>query len=139
MRKDTVTCLPDDQLNDVRERVQSAGQDLCIVVNNDNVVLGRLRGKAWDNDPDARAGDVMRLAAPTIRPDVFLHDVCGRFQRGKMSTILVTSYGSQNGGRLLGVLYREDVERTLAENDALLDDDVTPEVITDPVKLKISE
>lgn len=114
-RKDVPTCRPDERLGDVRQRVTAAGHDVCIVVDGQGVVLGRLRGKRWDGAPAAAVEEVMELGPSTIRPDVFLHDVIDRLHRQRLGSILVTSYGSHHGGRLLGVLYREDVERTLAE------------------------
>ncbi len=116
-RKDIPTCRADERLGDVRDRVQAAGHDQCVVVNGDGVVFGRLRRKAWENDPNAAIEDVMELGPATIRPDPFLHDIIGRLQTRKIGSILVTSYGSHEGGRLLGVLFREDVERALAENE----------------------
>ena len=116
-RKDIPTCRADERLGDVRDRVQAAGHDQCIVVNDDGVVLGRLRGKAWENDANATVEDVMQLGPATIRPDPFLQELIERLQRRKIGSILVTSYGSHQGGRLIGVLFREDVERVLAEGD----------------------
>jgi len=117
-RKDIPTCLPHERLSDVRERVLAAGHQICIVVNDDGVVLGRLRRKAWDSDPDLSVDDVMELSTPTSRPDPFLHEVVDRLR--KVGSLLITQYGSQEGaGRLLGVLFREDAERMLAENERL--------------------
>ena len=115
-RKDIPTCGAAEQLGDVRDRVRAAGHDQCIVVNGEGVVFGRLRRKAWENDPNAAIEDVMELGPATIRPDPFLHDIIGRLETRKIGSILVTSYGSHEGGRLLGVLFREDVERVLAEH-----------------------
>jgi CBS domain-containing protein len=117
-RQDIPTCRAAERLGDVHDRVRAAGHDVCIVVNDDRVVLGRLRGKVWENDPNATVEDVMQLGPATIRPDPFLHEIVERLQRRKIGSILVTSYGSHEGGRLLGVLYREDVERVLAESRA---------------------
>ena len=83
------------------------------------MVLGRLRGRAWESVPDASVEDVMQPGPPTIRPDIFLHDVVERLQRARAGSILITSYGSHEGGRFLGVLYRADAERALEENERL--------------------
>ena len=115
-RKDIPTCRADERLGDIRDRVQAAGHDQCVVVNDDGVVLGRLRGKSWENDANATVEDVMQLGPATIRPDPFLQELIERLQRRKIGSILVTSYGSHEGGRLLGVLFRQDVERILAQN-----------------------
>ncbi|MFQ6019188.1 MAG: CBS domain-containing protein [Dehalococcoidia bacterium] len=114
-RKDIPACRADERLGEVHDRVRAAGHSQCIVVNEDRVVFGRLRSKAWENDPNATVEEVMELGPATIRPDVFLHDIVERLRKRQAGSILVTSYGSHEGGRLLGVLFREDIERVLAE------------------------
>ncbi len=42
-RKDIPTCGPREPLGAVRDRVRAAGHDVCIVVNERGIVLGRLR------------------------------------------------------------------------------------------------
>ena len=118
--KEIPTCGPRERLSDVRERVQSAGHEMCVVVNERGIVLGRLQRKAWQKEPELAAEDCMQLGPPTTRPDIFLHEVIERFHKGKLDSLLVTQYGSEeDGGRLVGVLFREDVERVLEENERL--------------------
>jgi hypothetical protein len=91
---------------------------MCIVVNERGIVLGRLRAKAWEADADASVENVMELGPPTERPDPFLHEVVDRLR--KVGSLLITWYGGEeDGGRLVGVLFREDVERMLEENERL--------------------
>jgi len=117
-RKDIPTCGPREPLGDVRERVQATGHEMCIVVNERGIVLGRLRRKEWEGDPESTVEDVMELGPPTTRPDGFLHEVIERLR--KVGSLLVTWYGSEeDGGRLVGVLFRADVERVLEENERL--------------------
>lgn len=117
-RTDIPLCAPSARLGDVRERVRTAGHRHAIVVDDSGIVLGRLRPRAWDGDPDARVEAVMELGPATVRPDQFIHDVVGRLQRGRIGSILVTQYGSRpDAGRFLGLLFREDVERALEENE----------------------
>ena len=119
-RKNIPTCGPDELLAEVKARVRGNGHDTCVVVNDQSVVLGRLRGKAWERDPDARAEDVMSLGPATVRPDVFVNEYVDRLRKSPAKQVLVTDYGShEDGGRLLGVLYPEDVERELAINSSL--------------------
>ena len=114
-RKDIPTCGPRDRLGDVRERVQATGNEMCVVVNQRGIVLGRLRRKEWEGDADSVVEDVMELGPPTARPDSFLHEVIERLR--KVGSLLVTWYGSEeDGGRLVGVLFRADVESVLEEN-----------------------
>ena len=60
----------------------------------------------------------MELGPPTTRPDHFLHEVIERLR--KVGSLLITWYGrDEDGGRLVGVLFRADVERVLEENERL--------------------
>ena len=83
------------------------------------MLLGRIDGDALDGDPGARAGDVMEPQPPTEKPDTFLHSLAERLRRNPLPSVPVTSRGYHEGGKLLGALYREDVERVLAENAEL--------------------
>jgi predicted transcriptional regulator len=117
-RKDISTCGPGDRLGDVRARVRAAEHDMCIVVNERGIVLGRLQRKSWESAPNSAVEDVMELGPPTERPDPFLHEVVERLR--KVGSVLITWYGGEvDGGRLVGVLFREDVERVLEENEQL--------------------
>lgn len=117
-RKDIPTCGPHERLGYVRNRVQAAGHDLCIVVNERGIVLGRLRRDCWEREAEAPVEDCMELGPPTTRPDHFLHEVIQRLR--KVGSLLVTWYGrDEDGGRLVGVLFRADAERVLQENERL--------------------
>ena len=117
-RKDIPTCGLRERLGEVRERVQAAGHEMCIVVNERGIVLGRLRRNEWAGDAASAVEDVMELGPPTGRPDSFLHEVIERLR--KVGSLLVTWYGSEeDGGGLIGVLFREDVERVLEENERI--------------------
>src|SRR5437870_3610414 len=119
-RKDIPTCGPHEPLGEVRDRVRAGGYEMCVVVNERGIVLGRLQRKSWEKEPESLAEDCMQLGPPTTRPDHFLHEVIGRFRKGNLDRLLVTWYGrDEDGGRLVGVLFREDVERVLAENERL--------------------
>ena len=111
-RKDIPTCGPRDRLGDVRERVRAAGHEMCVVVNERGIVLGRLQRKELESDADSLVEDVMELGPPTTRPDHLLHEVIERLR--KVDSLLITWHASEeDGGRLVGVLFQEDVERAL--------------------------
>ena len=117
-RKDIPTCGPRERLGDVRDRVRAAGHDVCIVVNERGIVLGRLRRDCWEREAEAPTEDCMELGPPTDRPDKFLTEVIERLR--KVGSLLITWYGrDEDGGRLIGVLHRADVERVLDENEQL--------------------
>jgi len=111
VRGDDIVCHLGDRLDESVDRVQTAGKDVCIVVDDHHVVLGRVRGRALDGDPSAVIEDVMQSGPSTIRPDTPLEGVVKTLRDGNVSSILVTD----PGGRLIGTLYLEDAERILAE------------------------
>ena len=111
VRDDDIVCHLGERVADVADRVRVAGKDFCIVVDGHHVVLGRVRGKALDGDPDTTMENVMRSAPSTIRPNTPLEEVIETLSEGDVKSTLVTD----PGGRLIGTLYLEDAERKLAE------------------------
>lgn len=114
-RKGAPTCRLTEQLGAVRERVQSTGGDVCLVVDDAGVVLGRLRKAAFEKDPDAArpmVGDVekvMEEGPTTIRPHMELEGITGRMQAKNVGSILVT----RSNGHITSVMYREDAKQAL--------------------------
>ncbi len=103
------TCSLTDRLGDARDRAQDADQNVCIVVNADGVVLGRLRGDRLQGDTGAAIESVMEDGPTTIRADASLREIAERMRNRRVGSILVTD----PEGRLLGILYREDAERVV--------------------------
>lgn len=64
--RDVPTCLLSDGVGDVRQRVGE--QHLCVVLNAQGVVAGRLRSDAYRRDPESKAEDVMEPGVTTVRP-----------------------------------------------------------------------
>ena len=107
------TCGLKDRLGDVRSR--TAGWDTCVVVNSERVVLGLLRKKELDADPNATAEQVMRPGPKTFRPNVTLQELLKSMRDHDIQTnSLVTTLE----GRLLGVISRADAEATLVHEQA---------------------
>jgi CBS domain-containing protein len=121
METKVATCRPGEHLAEVRARLR-ASEDLCVVVNAENVVLGALRGKALTEQPDeAVVDDVMDPAPGTVRPHVSVQARANRLGGTRARRLLVTT----GDGVLLGLLRREAVEQAaqthgphLASNNA---------------------
>lgn len=110
-RRDVPTCRLTERVGDVQPRVEAAGWDTCLVVNEEGVVLGRLRAEALGADPAAVVETVMESGPTTIRPDTLLEAITTRMQARKVDSVVV----STSDGRLVGVLFRSDAERRLAD------------------------
>jgi Mg/Co/Ni transporter MgtE len=111
--RETPTCALHDRLGNVRDRLRAAGKTSCIVVNDQRVVLGRLRGASLDSDAEQAVEEVMEAGPTTVRPSESLDALIGRMQKRKAKSIIV----STAAGVLVGVLRREDGERRLSERN----------------------
>jgi len=108
-RRDVPTCKPGDQIADAAAAAMRAGADFCMVVNDEGVVLGRLRREALTSDPSTIADEVMEEGPTTTRPDDNLEDLTERMRARSVVSIVVTD----PDGRLIGVLDRQDAEAAL--------------------------
>jgi len=112
VRQDVPTCKLTDRLGEVYERCQTFGWKVCVVVNELNVVLGRLRGEAWKADPQTPIEEVMENGPSTFRPDVFLKTLVKRMLNKKVGSVIITN----SDGVLIGILYRKDAEERLSRD-----------------------
>ncbi len=90
-------------------RVGDLRTDLCVVVGDDGVILGDVRGTALNAPPDTPVEAVMDPAPTTYRPNVSVHAMAHHMADHGTRRVLV----SDAEGRLIGVLRREDVEHSL--------------------------
>jgi hypothetical protein len=97
-------------VGDVSQRVVGAGHDFCLVLNDQRIVLGLLRGDALSKDAGVEASDVMELGPKTIRPDKPVETLLeSPSSQGVKSWIVTTSHGA-----LRGVLLRTEAEAALS-------------------------
>jgi CBS domain-containing protein len=106
-RRDVPTCAPAEKVGAVRERVQKAGWDRCVVVNKERVVLGLLRDKELSSDPKVPVEEAMRNGPATYQPNEPVGNMAKRMQDREATAVLVTT----SDGRLVDLLYREDAEQ----------------------------
>ncbi|MPZ13141.1 MAG: CBS domain-containing protein [Chloroflexi bacterium] len=104
-RRDVPTCMPDDPIGDVQERVRRLGADTCVVVNERNVVLGRLRKDGLEADPELSAQLVMEPGPIAYRPNEPAKETAEYLAERGVSNILVTT----SDGELVGLFRRDDV------------------------------
>ena len=113
-RRDVPICRLFDQVGSVRRQAEEAGWDTCVVINDKRVVLGLLRGKELDSDPQRTAEQVMRPGPTTFRPNVPVKEMAERMRERGARSILVTT----SDGKLIGLLRREDAEQVADTADA---------------------
>ncbi len=113
LKRDVPTCRPFDLIGDVSDQVEAAREDVCIVTNDEGIVLGRLRRRALATDRGKAVHEVMESGPTTTRADAWLEGLVQRLHNADVRSMLITT----PEGTLLGVVYREDAERYLAEAD----------------------
>ncbi|MCH8284687.1 MAG: CBS domain-containing protein [Chloroflexi bacterium] len=111
VRRDVPTCRLNVLLKDAGGRIQVGGKDMCLVVNDEGILLGRLRGAVFERDPETPIEEIMESGPTTIRPDTMLQDICERMEKRRVDSVLVAT----ETGHLIGILYRADAEWALGE------------------------
>lgn len=112
VRRNVPTCHLKDPVGEVYKRCQEARWQVCLVVNEANIVLGRVRREAWQADPATAVEQVMENGPTTFRPDNFLEPLAKRMQDKKVGSVIITN----SDGVLIGLLYRKDAEERLKQD-----------------------
>jgi Mg/Co/Ni transporter MgtE len=105
------TARLEERLGDVRERVSAGGWDAVVVTNNEHVVLGLLRAKELEKDPDLRIEQAMRPGPSTFRPYVAIKEMAENMTKHSLESSPITT----SDGRLVGLLLQKDATRVAGE------------------------
>ena len=105
VRRDVPTCSLGERLGDVRDRVIAAGWDACVVVSQQRVVLGLLRAKELQADPDLLVDQAMRPGPSTYRPFVSVEDMRRTMTERNLENSPVTT----GDGKLVGLVRKQDI------------------------------
>jgi CBS domain-containing protein len=103
-RTDAPTCALDERLGDVADRVRAGGWRVCVVVNEQRVVLGLLEEEHFGEDTERRVEEVMRPGPATFRPHVEITDLAEYMERHHLDRTVIT----RGDGVLVGVLQKGD-------------------------------
>ena len=87
------------------DRAREQGWDAAVVINSERVVLGLLRAKELDLDPDQQVSQAMRPAPSTFRPYVLAEEMAAYMRDHERVSLVITT----SDGRLVGLLRKEDV------------------------------
>ena len=110
-RRDVPTARLDERLGDVRRRVKEGGWDSVVVINGERVVLGLLRSKELDKDPELRMEQAMRPGPSTFRPHVAIKEMAEYMTKHMLESSPITT----SDGRLVGLLFQVDAIREAGE------------------------
>jgi hypothetical protein len=105
---DPPVCGLTDTVARVQQILDRSSYGFCIAVNDDRIVLGRVRASALaDADESATAESVMEAGPGTVRASVPAEELLERLVKRDLTSAIVTT----PTGRLLGVFRREVAER----------------------------
>jgi CBS domain-containing protein len=114
VRRDVPTCHLEDPLGDVRKRVRAAGWDACVVVNEEQIVMGLLRVEQLGREEELTAESAMRPGPSTFRPHVPIAEMVEFMATHDLPNAPITT----SAGKLIGLLIRKDAERAAHERHA---------------------
>lgn len=107
--RDVPTCHLADRIGEIRSLVSQKSWDVCVVINEAEVVMGFLGPDALQSDPGQTAEQAMQADIRTFRFNRKLDAVLKSMRGQNMAHALVTDVD----GRLFGLLRKEDVEKAL--------------------------
>lgn len=103
-RDDLLVGTPDETTDALATKMRDA-QTYCVIVNDQDIVLGRVRKSALS--AGARAWEVMEPGPTTVRPSEPAKPLLERMNKRNIPAMLVTT----SKGKLVGLAKREDLER----------------------------
>jgi CBS domain-containing protein len=107
VRRDVPTCRLDEPIRSVRERVREAGWNVCVVVNQEGIVMGLLREAELGRGDEEPVEAVMRPGPSTFRPYVPIATMAHHMLDHALPNSPITT----SDGRLVGILLRDDAVR----------------------------
>ena len=114
-RPDVPTCPLSARVAEIRPLLGE--WSTCFVVNDERIVLGRVYRSRLGDDDEARVEDVMDPGPVTFRPDITVDEMADRMRRDELRTAPVRT----SDGRLIGLVFRADVERAASDRRERVD------------------
>lgn len=105
------TCRMSERVGEVRGRIGK--WDICVVVNEVEVVLGLVRAEALGVADDRAVLEMMQEGPSTYRPHVTAQEMVSQLEKSPRSWILVTNLD----GTLVGVVRPEQVTEAVESGD----------------------
>jgi rhodanese-related sulfurtransferase/CBS domain-containing protein len=121
-RRDVPTCSLVTPISQVRTLLEASEWDSCFVVNEQDIVLGRVYHSRLGTNGAAMAEDVMDPGPSTYRPDVTAAEMVERMRDAELTNAPVTS----SDGRLIGLVLRTDVEAAARASHQAAPSDYNP-------------
>jgi CBS domain-containing protein len=105
-----LTCRVGDRLDAVANALDSVSHDYCVVLNDHDIVLGRMRKKNLRGPDTSTVEHVMEPGPTTVRASEPAKDLLERMRKKNVPAVLVTT----RKGRLMGTVTQSALERLLS-------------------------
>lgn len=109
-RKDMIVCGLQDRLGDVYERARGAAWDVAVVIDEARIVLGLLRSKELELDPNLPVEQAMHPGPSTFRPYVSIKEMADYMVEHELDSAPITT----SDGKLIGILLKSDAVKLAA-------------------------
>ena len=112
-RDDAVLVAPDDRVGAVLSAIEASPYPFALVSSANRMLLGRVRASELNDAAGGQAvGEVMELDPSTVRPHRGAGELAEQLAEQDLRWAIVTT----PEGRLIGVAWREDLERAAAHD-----------------------
>lgn len=102
-RTTILRCSLGEKVGDLRDRF--GDETVCVVLDDDGIVLGAVRREVTLLDDTTLVDDVLQPAPPTVRPSIPAEELARSMDRDGRTYVYVTTVE----GRLLGLVTRADL------------------------------
>jgi len=102
--REVPVCELDDPVQDLATRIDGA-DGLCVVVDDERIVLGVVRDDAVHLPAGTRVADALQPAPPSVRPSITARELADSMEKDGRSYVLVTT----SHGELVGIVARADL------------------------------
>jgi len=109
-RDAVLACRIGDRLGEVARALETVPHDYCVVLNDHDIVLGRMRKKNLRGSDETAVEHVMEPGPTTVRASEPAKGLLERMRDKKVPAVIVTT----NKGRLMGTVTQEALERLLS-------------------------
>ena len=110
-REAVLTCRVGDRVGEASHKLDTVPHDYCVVLNDHDVILGRMRKKNISGSPDAPVEHVMEPGPTTVRPSEPAKGLLERMRKKHVPAVII----STNKGRLMGVVTQRALENLVSE------------------------
>jgi CBS domain-containing protein len=110
-RDAVLACRVGDRVGEVSHKLETVPHDYCVVLNDNDVILGRMRKKNIDGSGDAPVERVMEPGPTTVRPSEPAGGLLERMEKKRVPTVII----STNKGRLMGVVTQNALDKLVSE------------------------